>query len=338
MPRLRRSDCTDPGIHRRRRGRGFEYLDEAGDRITDRETRERLGELTIPPAWEDVWICSDPLGHLQATGIDSAGRKQYLYHERWRRRRDQEKFDRMIDFGRALPRLRRRVAADLDEDGAGRDRVLAAAIRLLDRGFFRIGGEDYAAENETFGLATMQRRHLRIEGDEILFDYEAKGGQRLVQAISDPDLVPVLRRLKRRRSGGQDLLAHRNGGAWVDLRSEDINEYLKEAARGDFSAKDFRTWNATVLAAVALGAMGPAPDSKTGRRRRINDAVAGVAALLGNTPAVCRRSYIDPRVLERYGEGVTIERALRRVRTPDDVYDPRVQRSLERAVLRLIAA
>jgi DNA topoisomerase IB len=337
MPRLRRSDCTGPGIRRRRRGRGFEYLDEAGDRITDGETRERLGELKIPPAWEHVWICSDPLGHLQATGIDSAGRKQYLYHERWRRRRDQEKFDRMIDFGRALPRLRRRVAADLDEDGAGRERVLAAAIRLLDRGFFRIGGEDYAAENETFGLATMQRRHLRIDGDEIVFDYEAKGGQRRVQAISDPELAPILRRLKRRRTGGEDLLAHRNGRAWADVRSEDINEYLKEAAEGDFSAKDFRTWNATVLAAVALGAMGPSPDSKTGRRRRINDAVAGVAALLGNTPAVCRRSYIDPRVLERYREGVTIERALRRVKTPD-VYDPRVQRSLERAVLRLIAA
>jgi DNA topoisomerase IB len=338
MPRLRRSDCTGPGIRRRRRGRGFEYLDEAGDRITDGETRERLGELKIPPAWEDVWICSDPLGHLQATGIDSAGRKQYLYHERWRRRRDQEKFDRMIDFGRALPRLRRRVAADLDEDGAGREPVLAAAIRLLDRGFFRIGGEGYAAENETFGLATMQRRHLRIDGEEIVFDYEAKGGQRRVQAISDPELVPILRRLKRRRTGGEDLLAHRNGRAWVDVRSEDINEYLKEAAQGDFSAKDFRTWNATVLAAVALGAMGPPPDSKTGRRRRINDAVAGVAALLGNTPTVCRRSYIDPRVLERYREGVTIKRALRRVRTPDDVYDPRVQRSLERAVLRLIAA
>jgi DNA topoisomerase I len=338
MPRLRRSDCTGPGIRRRGRGRGFEYLDETGGRITDRETRERLAELKIPPAWEDVWICSDPLGHLQATGVDSAGRKQYLYHERWRRRRDQEKFDRMIDFGKALPRLRRRVASDLDEDGAGRDRVLAAAIRLLDRGLFRIGGEDYAAENETFGLATLQRRHLRIDGDEIVFDYEAKGGQRRVQAISDPDLVPILRHLKRRRSGSDDLLAHRNGRAWVDVRSDDVNEYLKEAAGGDFSAKDFRTWNATVLAAVALGSMGPPPDSKTGRRRRINDAVAGVAALLGNTPAVCRRSYIDPRVVERYREGVTIERALRRVRTPEDVYDPRVQRSLERAVLRLIAA
>jgi DNA topoisomerase IB len=227
------------------------------------------------------------------------------------------------------------VGSDLAADGVGRDRVLAAALRLLDRGFFRIGGEDYAEQNETYGLATMRRDHVRIEGGEIVFDYEAKNGLRRVQGIADPELAGLIAQLKRRRSGAE-LLAFRNGHAWVDVRSDDINAHLKEAARGDFSAKDFRTWNATVLAAVALASMGRVPDAKTARKRRINDAVAGVAAFLGNTPAVCRRSYVDPRVLDRYREGLTIERSLRRLSLPEGVYDPRVQRSIERAVLRLL--
>jgi DNA topoisomerase I len=335
MARLRRSDCSAPGIHRRGRGRGFEYLDETGERITDAETIERLAELRIPPAWAEVWICSDPMGHLQATGLDAAGRKQYLYHQRWRERRDQEKFDRMLEFARALPRLRRHVAVDLDRTGLDRDRVLAAAVRLLDRGFFRIGGEDYAERNETYGLATMQRRHVRIEGDEIVFDYEAKGGQRRIQSITDPEVLAVIEPLRRRRTG-EDLLAHRNGRRWIDLRSEDINAYVKEAAAGDYSAKDFRTWNATVLAAFALAAMGPVPAAKTTRKRRINDAVKGVAAFLGNTPAVCRQSYIDPRIFDRYRDGQTIRASARRLSSPENIYDPAVQRSLERGVVRLL--
>ena len=337
MPRLRRSDCSGPGIRRRRRGRGFEYVDEGGERIDDAETISRLSELSIPPAWKEVWICSDPMGHLQATGIDAAGRKQYLYHSRWRERRDQEKFDRMLDFARVLPRMRRRVAADLAGDELNRDRVLACSLRLLDRGFFRIGGEDYAQENESFGLATMQRRHVRVSGEEIVFDYEAKGGQRRVQTIADPDVLPVIERLRRRRSRHPELLAFRNGtGKWTDVRSEDVNAYLKETAGREFSAKDFRTWHATVLAAFALASMDVSPASKTARKRAINDAVKGVAAFLGNTPAVCRRSYIDPRVFDRFRDGATIKPALRRVRRAEDIYDPRVQRSLERAVIRLI--
>jgi DNA topoisomerase-1 len=335
MARLRRSDCSAPGIRRRGRGRGFEYLDETGERITDAETIERLAELRIPPAWAEVWICSDPMGHLQATGLDAAGRKQYLYHQRWRERRDQEKFDRMLEFARALPRLRRRVAVDLDRTGLDRDRVLAAAVRLLDRGFFRIGGEDYAERNETYGLATMQRRHVRIEGDKIVFDYEAKGGQRRIQSITDPEVLAVIEPLRRRRTG-EDLLAHRNGRRWIDVRSEDINAYVKEAAAGDYSAKDFRTWNATVLAACALAAMGPVPEAKTTRKRRINDAVKGVATFLGNTPAVCRQSYIDPRIFDRYRDGQTIRASARRLSSPENIYDPAVQRSLERGVVRLL--
>jgi DNA topoisomerase I len=337
MARLRRSDCSEPGIRRRRRGRGFEYVDERGGRITDAETRARLSALGIPPAWRDVWICADPMGHLQATGIDGAGRKQYLYHERWRERRDQEKFDRMLRFADALPRMRRRVAADLERPELDRERVLACAVRLLDRGSFRIGGEDYAEQNGTYGLATLHRRHVRLERGEIVFDYEAKGGQRRVHAITDPAVGRVIERLKRRRGAGPALLAYRNGSRrWSEVRSEDVNAYLKQAARGDFSAKDFRTWHATVLAAFALAAIGPAPETKTGRRRAINEAVKGVAAVLGNTPAVCRRSYIDPRVFDRYRDGETIEGALRRVRRAEDVYDPRVQRRLERAVIGLI--
>jgi DNA topoisomerase-1 len=324
-----------PGIRRVRRGRGFQYLDEGGERITDPQTIERLAELRVPPAWQDVWVCSDPMGHLQATGIDAAGRKQYLYHQRWRERRDQEKFDRMIEFARALPRVRRRVAADLERDEVDRERVLAASVRLLDRGCFRIGGEGYAENNGTYGLATMQRRHVTINGDEIVFDYEAKGGQRRLQAVVDPDLRPVIERLKRRRSG-RELLAYRNGRGWVDVRSEDVNAYLKDAAAEDFSAKDFRTWNATLLAAVALAGMGSVPETKGGRRRRINDAVEAVAEFLGNTPAICRRSYIDPRVFDRYRDRETIKLPSRRLVTAEQVFDPKVQRSLERAVIRLV--
>jgi DNA topoisomerase I len=335
MARLRRSDCTAPGIRRVRRGRGFEYLDAGGERITDTQTIERLAELRVPPAWQDVWICSDPMGHLQATGIDAAGRKQYLYHQHWRERRDQEKFDRMIEFARAVPRVRGRVVTDLERDEVDRERVLAAAVRLLDRGCFRIGGEGYAEHNGTYGLATMQRRHVSVEGNEIVFDYEAKGGQHRLQALVDPELRPVIERLKRRR-GGRELLAYRNGRSWVDVRSEDINAYLKDAAGEDFSAKDFRTWNATLLAAVALAGMGAAPETKGGRRRRINDAVDTVAEFLGNTPAVCRQSYIDPRVFDRYRDGETIKPSTRCVASAEQVYDPKVQRSLERAVIRLL--
>ena len=289
--------------------------------MEDPATLERIRGLAIPPAWRDVWICADPLGHLQATGLDDAGRKQYLYHPAWRDRRDQQKFDRMLEFSRALPRIRSRVAADLDSSDPSRERVLACAVRLLDRGFFRIGGEDYAEDNDSYGLATMQKRHVSVNGRGIVFDYESKGGTHRVQSISDAELVPLIAQLRRRRAGGEELLAYRNGRRWVDVRSEDVNEYLKSAAGTEFSAKDFRTWSATVLAAVALGAM-PVPPGKSGRDRRIKDAVKGVAAFLGNTPAVCRRSYIDPRVFDRYRDGSTIAAALRRAGLLDEAYLP----------------
>jgi DNA topoisomerase I len=341
MPgRLRRSDCSGSGLGRIRRGRGFSYTDEEGGRIEDRATLARLRELAIPPAWRDVWICPDPLGHLQATGIDAAGRKQYLYHERWRQRRDQQKFERMLRFARRLPRLRRRVAAALDSDEVSRERVLAGAVRLLDVGLFRIGSEEYAEVDHSFGLATVYKEHVRVSGTQVVFDYPAKGGAHRLHVIEDPLSHPLITALKRRRGGGAQLLAYRDGRRWLPVRSGDINDYLKAEAGDDYSAKDFRTWNATVLAAVSLAAVSLAADapkatSKTARKRNINMAVRGVAEMLGNTPAVARRSYIDPGVFDRYLSGWTIAGALG---NPEDLgtVDDRERARLERAVIDLL--
>jgi DNA topoisomerase IB len=296
----------------------------------------RIRELAIPPAWEDVWICPYPMGHIQATGTDAAGRKQYRYHDKWRERRDAQKFEEMIDFAGALPRLRERVSKDIRRQGMPREKVLACAVRLLDRGFFRIGSENYAEENETFGIATMRKRHAKVTGDTVTFDYEAKGGQRRVQSIGDSEVAAVVRTLKDRRGGGTELLAYKNGGRWVDVKSADINAYLKEATGGDFSAKDFRTWSGTVLAAVALAVAGMAASSKTSRKRAKTRAVKEVARYLGNTPAVCRASYIDPRVFDRFDGGLTIGGALPELGEDTGPW-PDVQRAVEEAVLDLIA-
>ena len=336
MARLRRADCSGPGIRRRRRGKGFEYLDPDGRRITGPSVLERIRELAIPPAWEDVWICPYPMGHIQATGTDAAGRKQYRYHDKWRERRDAEKFEEMIDFARALPRLRRRVARDIRRRGMPREKVLACAMRLLDRGFFRIGSENYAEENETYGIATMRKRHATVGEDTVTFDYEAKGGQRRVQSIGDPELADVVRALKSRRGGGEELLAYKERGRWVNVKSADINAYLKEATGGDFSAKDFRTWSGTVLAAVALAVAGIAAGSMSSRKRAKTRAVKEVARYLGNTPAVCRASYIDPRVFDRFDGGLTIGGALPELGEDTGPW-PDVQRAVEEAVLDLIA-
>jgi DNA topoisomerase I len=337
VSRLRRSDCSGPGITRRRRGKGFDYRDEDGSRIDDPEVLQRIRELGIPPAWKDVWVCSYPFGHLQATGIDAAGRKQYLYHERWRERRDAEKFDDMARFARALPRLRDRIDEDLGGTELDRPRVLACAVRLLDRGFFRIGSEEYTVQNESYGLATMCKRHVTLSsGGEMVFDYPAKSGQRRIQAVVDPQAGEIAATLKRRRGGGEELLAFKEGRRWRDVRSEDINAYIKDATSEDFSAKDFRTWNATVLAAVALSVSGEAAGTKTGRQRAITRAVNEVARYLGNTPAVCRASYIDPRVFDAYRGGLVIGRPLQEAVDGEDGQLPIHHRALEEAVLDLI--
>jgi DNA topoisomerase IB len=258
-----------------------------------------------------VWICPDPNGHLQAVGTDAAGRRQYLYHPRWRERRDQEKFERMLEFAERLPALRRRVARDLGRGDLGRRHVLAAAVRLLDRGCFRIGTEPYAQRNGTFGLATIRRDHVRVRDDVIEFDYDGKGGARVTCEVRDAEAAEVVRRLRRRRGGGEELLAYREGRRWRDVRSEDVNDYIKEHAGDGYTAKDFRTWRATVLAAAGLAARGPVPPSQTGQRRAISSVVRDVAEHLGNTPAVARGSYVDPRIFDRFRSGWTIAPVVR---------------------------
>jgi len=334
--RLRRSDCSKPGYYRRRQGRGFVYLDAGGNRLADPDALERIRSLAIPPAWQDVWICTDPSGHLQATGIDAAGRKQYLYHARWREHRDRAKFRRMTEFATLLPKLRRRVAKDLARGDLGHEQVLACAVRLLDVGMFRIGSEQYADDDGGIGLATVRREHVSIQGQSVTFDYPAKGGVPRSQVITDPLSFEVVVALRRRRSGGSPLLAYRDRGRWHGLRSDEINEYLKEHLGPDFSAKDFRTWNGTVMAAVALAADGVGARSKTARKRAVDRAVRAVSGLLGNTPAVARRSYIDPRVFDRFLSGWTIAGALERIPNLDPA-DDRIRARIEGAVLDLLA-
>jgi DNA topoisomerase I len=334
MPRVQRVQCTDPGFTRRRRGKGFSYLDACGRPIRDAETLRRIRGLAVPPAWTDVWICPDPWGHLQAAGTDAAGRRQYLYHPRWREWRDRQKFQRMRAFASMLPQVRETVARDLGLPGLPRERVLACAVRLLDRGFFRIGSEEYTDQNGSFGLATLRKEHVRIDGDEVWFDYLAKGGKRRVVSVRDPEVKDVIRPLKARRNGGDELLAYDDGGGWRDVRSSDVNQYVKEVAGERFSAKDFRTWHATVLAAMALSTRAEA-SSLTARKRAMSAAVKEVGEYLGNTPTVARTSYIDPRVLDRFLEGSTIVAALAEAST-DGPFDPDAQAQLEAAVLDLV--
>jgi DNA topoisomerase I len=333
MKRLRRADCSAAGIHRRKRGRGFSFEDAQGTTITDEDTLERIRGLAIPPAWKDVWICLDPVGHIQATGYDEAGRKQYRYHDRWDQKRASQKYEAMREFAAALPKLRRVVRRDIELEGMPRERALATAVRLLDLGFFRIGSEEYAEANESYGLATIRREHVHRDGEEIVFDFPAKSNQRRIQAIGDEAAITALEAMRRRRGGPADLLAWKEGRRWRDLRSDDINDYIQAAIGERFSAKDFRTWSGTVLAAAALAGE-EKPPSDAAAKRTVNRAVKTVAAALGNTPAVCRRSYIDPRVFDRYRDGETIDvgrRAAREGRMAE-----RTRQRIEREVLDLI--
>ncbi|MEA2483538.1 MAG: topoisomerase [Thermoleophilaceae bacterium] len=339
MARLKRADCTGPGLHRRRRGKGFEYLDGEGRRISEPDVLERIGELRIPPAWQEVWICPYPMGHIQATGIDAAGRKQYLYHERWRERQDKKKFDSMVRFAQALPGMREQVERDLSGEGITRERVLAAAVRLLDRGFLRIGGESYAEENESYGLATLRKDHVTVDrNDAINFDFTGKSGVRHVRYVVDEPVAHIVRELKRRRGGGDELLAYRDAdGKWRDIKSPDIRAYVKETAGDEYTAKDFRTWAGTVLAAVTLAATDPERRrAKTANKRMITHAVQQVSYFLGNTPAVARASYIDPRVFDRFRDGYTIEPVLIDLAAEPDIGQPAIQGRVEEAVLDLI--
>jgi DNA topoisomerase-1 len=334
--RLRRVDSSEPGIRRVRRGRGFSLVSPDGVAVSDPQTLERVRALAIPPAWKDVWISTHPRGHLQATGIDAAGRKQYLYHEAWREQRDLQKFEHIENFAHALPRLRRGVGAEL-QDGSEptHDHVAACAVRLLDVGLFRVGGEDYADEEGGIGLATLKREHLTLDGDEAVFDYPGKSGVRRHHSVSDPGCVEFLRRLRRRRGGPDELLVFKRGRAWQPLGSDAINRHIKSIAGEDFSAKDFRTWNATVLAAVGL-AVAEHRNTKTNRKRTVAAVVRDVSEALGNTPAVARRAYVDPRVIDHYLAGSTIDVSPRATPSLGALTEGR-RRSLELAVLRLLS-
>lgn len=332
---LTRSDLSIGGIRRRRCGRGFRYLGPDAP-VTEPQTLARIKTLVIPPAWEDVWICPDPRGHIQAMGTDSAGRRQYLYHALWREQRDQGKYDRVRELGAALPHVREVVARHLEGRGLTRERVLAAAVRLIELGFFRPGGEEYAEENGTFGLATILKEHVTLTRGQLVFEYDAKGAKHREQAVAEDHVCAVVRTLKRRRAGGDKLLVYRSGTRWHDVTAADINDYVREVSGGEYTAKDFRTWHATVLAAVGL-AVSERADGESARKRAVARVVSEVAGYLGNTPAVARASYIDPRVIQSYEEGRTIASALGDLGRDTDFGDLATRGRAESAVLKLLA-
>ncbi len=289
---LRYSSDRERGWARVAAGKGFTYEDSAGRRVSDPEALERIRMLAIPPAWTRVWICADERGHLQATGRDARGRKQYRYHARWREARDLDKFDRLADFARALPAIRRRTAADLALPGLPRRKVLAALVRLLERTCIRIGNERYAEENDSFGLTTMRNRHVKVKGDRVEFQFRGKSGKFHRIGVEDPRLARVVRRC--RELPGQDLFEYLDEtGAPQSIGSSDVNAYLQEIAGREFTSKDFRTWAGSVFVAAVLAA-GEPPVRLTDMAAAVREA----ARLLGNTPAVCRKSYVHPRVLD----------------------------------------
>jgi DNA topoisomerase IB len=339
--RLRRSDVHGPGYRRRRAGRGFAYYDVDGALIRD-DRVDRIRALAIPPAWRDVWICPWPNGHIQATGVDAAGRRQYRYHDQWRARRDAEKHERVLQIARQLPDVRDAVKAALRTRGLNRDRVLATAIRLLDLGAFRIGSEQYEEENGTFGLATLKRSHVSVRGERTFFSYTAKGGiEREVEITDRPTATVVRQLLERPADAGEDLLAYQTeDGVWRDVVSSEINAYLKEVSGAEITAKDFRTWTATVLMAAALAEATP-PASRTARKRTISAAYKKVSEQLGNTPAVCKASYVDPRVVDRFEDGETVAQALAaadEALSSGGMADRDTQKVLEAAVCQLLTA
>lgn len=336
--RLRTSDPHAPGWRRVRHGRGFRYLDAGGVPLREAD-RARVRALVIPPAWQDVWICPWPGGHLQAVGTDAAGRRQYLYHPAFRAQQDAAKHEHVRKAARALPQLRKQVTSDLTGRGLTRVRVLACLTRLLDLGFLRIGGDRYARENGSFGLTTLLREHASCRRGEIRLSFPAKSGKTVTRTLVDPQAFAVIRSLLRRNDPGERLFAYWEHGAWHEVHAEDLNEYLRERAGREVTAKDFRTWYATVLAAVALAVSeGTAGGSPAQRGRVVARAVQEVGGYLGNTPAVCRASYIDPLVIELYEAGVTIAPALGKLGEGGPFGEPATHGAVERAVLELLRA
>lgn len=308
--RLSHTRPTDRGYARRRHGRGFRYLDPDGRPLRDRAELARIRDLVIPPAWTEVWICPKANGHLQAVGTDAAGRRQYLYHPAFRAQQEQVKHDHVLAVAAVLPRVREAAEAHLGDRGLTRDRVLSTAVRLLDLGFFRVGSDRYTDLNHSYGLTTLLREHTSCRRGEIVFSYPAKHGKERLQAVVDPATYRTVTELRGRKGGGDRLLAYWQRPTWHDVTGADLNAYLKELGGVDITAKDFRTWHATVMSAVALAVSLGVARSESARRRAVARAVREVAEYLGNTPAVCRASYINPRVVELYEEGITVAAAL----------------------------
>jgi DNA topoisomerase I len=294
-----RSDPRDPGISRIRQGDGFEYVGPAAAKITDPATLARIRALAIPPAWTRVWISPDPRGHIQATGVDSRGRTQYRYHQLWREQRDAQKFEHMLRFAGALPALRTATLQDLDHHSLDRGRVAASAVRLIDLGLFRLGSERYAELDHHYGAATLEKRHVSVRRDAVVFDYVGKEGKRRAVTVTDPAVMSTVRMLARSQNGLDSLFCWQDGTAWHPLHSHDVSSYIAENAGGHFTAKEFRTWNATVLMALLLANAAPSTTVRSSRSA-INTSVRAVADWLGDTPAVARASYIDPKVISRY--------------------------------------
>ena len=334
--RLRRSDLSQPGISRRRRGRGFSNAYQ-GKPVSSAD-RDRIAALAIPPAWTDVWISPDERGHIQAIGIDAAGRKQYRYHDQWRTRRDREKFAHMAAMAAVLPKVRRRVAADLRGRTLDRSRVLAASVRLLDRAAIRVGSEAYAVDDPdlgeaTFGVATILRDHVKVSGSVVSLCFPAKGGAQAQADVDDAELASVIRTLLRRRDGNGELFGFREGREWRDVRSGDINDYIREISGADITAKDFRTWHGTVAAALSLCLAGECT-TKTARKRAVAQAMREAAGVLGNTPAVARASYVDPRLLDVFEAGGLSGPALGASADSSAAFaDPRLWRQAERMTI-----
>jgi DNA topoisomerase I len=321
-----------PGYTRRAKGKHFDYFDTDGKSIRDDQRRLRIKRLAIPPAWTDVWICPSPNGHIQATGRDARGRKQYRYHERWREVRDENKFDRLAQFAKALRKIRRRIAQDLKLPGLPRRKVLATIVRLLERTFIRIGNEEYARENKSFGLTTLKNRHVTVNGVQVHFRFRGKSGRHHEVDVADRRVAKVI--AKCQDLPGQDLFQYFDeNGEVQNVTSQDVNEYLRQIAGEDFTAKDFRTWGGTVLAAIALSAQHEF-ETKKQAKSNIKTAMCAVAELLANTPAICRKCYVHPVIVEAYLNRTRIVGLNAATQRPKQ-FD---LRGAERAVLKFLRA
>ena len=330
---LRYVSDDQAGYRRKARGDDFDYFDAEGKPIQDEQRLLRLNRLAIPPAWTDVWICPTPNCHIQATGRDARRRKQYLYHERWREIRDENKYDRIIAFGKALPKIRRRVAQDLKLPGLPREKVLATVVQLLERTFIRIGNEEYARDNKSFGLTTMKDRHVEVKGSKLRFRFRGKSGKEHEVDVTDRHIAKIISKLQ--DLPGQALFQYiDDGGEIRDVNSQDVNEYLREITDDDFSAKDFRTLAGTVLTAVALKAQEKF-ETKKQAKSNITTAIKAVAKILGNTPAICRKCYVHPAIFESYLDQKSIEGLKQMTEEALEKEDVDL-RSSEKAVLKFL--